>query len=64
VSGLTNREIEVLRLVTHGLTDQEVAEKLVISPRTVNAHLTSIYGKLGVNSRLAAARFALDKGLV
>jgi predicted ATPase/DNA-binding NarL/FixJ family response regulator len=64
LSGLTAREIDVLRQVTYGLSDQEVAERLVISPRTVNAHLTSIYNKLGVDSRGAAAQFAREKGLV
>lgn len=61
---LTRRELEVLRLVSQGMTDAQVAETLVISPRTVNAHLTSIYGKLDVNSRTAAARRALEQGLV
>ena len=62
-SGLTAREVEVLRLVAQGLSDNEVAEQLVLSPRTVNAHLTSIYSKLGVNSRVAATRFAVEHGL-
>lgn len=61
---LTKREIEILRLVAQGLSDAQVAEQLVLSPRTVNAHLTSIYNKLGVNSRVAATRFAIEKGLV
>jgi predicted ATPase/DNA-binding CsgD family transcriptional regulator len=55
---LTSRETEVLRLVAGGLTDAQVAEKLVVSVRTVNAHLLSVYNKLGVNSRLAAVRQA------
>jgi DNA-binding NarL/FixJ family response regulator len=59
-SGLTEREAEVLRLVALGLTNVQVAEKLAISPRTVNVHLTSVYGKLGVASRTAAARFMRD----
>ena len=63
-AGLTKREIEVLRLVALGLTDAQVAEQLVISPRTVNTHLTSIYNKLGVDSRTAATRFAVDHQLV
>jgi DNA-binding CsgD family transcriptional regulator len=41
-----------------------VAEHLIISPRTVNTHLTAIYNKLGVNSRVAAARFAVEHQLV
>jgi predicted ATPase/DNA-binding CsgD family transcriptional regulator len=63
-AGLTAREIVVLRLVAQGLTDAQVAEKLVLSPRTVSTHLTSIYGKLQVNSRSAATRFALEHGVV
>ena len=63
-AGLTAREVEVLRLVAHGLTDAQVAEQLVISPRTVNTHLTSIFNKLGVNSRASAARFAVEQHLV
>ena len=63
-AGLTTREVEVLRLVAQGLTDIHVAERLVISPRTVNTHLTSIYNKLGVDSRAAATRFAVEHQLV
>jgi DNA-binding NarL/FixJ family response regulator len=54
----------VLRLVAAGLADAEVAEKLVISPRTVNTHLTTIYGKLGVKSRSAATRYAINHKLI
>lgn len=63
-AGLTVREIDVLRLVAMGLTDIQVAEKLVISRRTVNAHLTSIYSKIQVSTRSAATRYALDHKLV
>jgi DNA-binding CsgD family transcriptional regulator len=56
--------VEVLRLVAQGLTDMRVAEQLIISPRTVNTHLTSIYNKLGVDSRAAATRFAVEHRLV
>ena len=62
-AGLTTREVEVLRLVAQGLTDAQVAEQLIISHRTVTTHLTSIYNKLGVNSRTAAARFAAQHQL-
>jgi DNA-binding CsgD family transcriptional regulator len=61
--GLTPRELDVLRLMARGLTDAEVAEQLFLSPRTVGTHLTSIYGKLGVSSRTAAARIAIERGL-
>lgn len=57
---LTQRERDVLRLVALGLTDAQVAERLVISRRTVNFHLTSIYRKLQVSSRSAATRYALE----
>jgi predicted ATPase/DNA-binding CsgD family transcriptional regulator len=62
--GLTAREMEVLYLVAQGLSDTQVAEQLVISPRTVNWHLTSIYSKLRVSSRVAATRYALENHLV
>jgi predicted ATPase/DNA-binding CsgD family transcriptional regulator len=62
--GLTSREIEVLRLVTQGLTYAQIAEQLIISPRTADAHLRSIYGKLGVTSRSAATRYAIEHKLV
>lgn len=61
--GLTRREAEVLRLVASGLTDAQVAGKLVISPRTVHTHLNSIYSKLGVTSRSAATRYAIEHHL-
>ncbi|HEU5472303.1 MAG TPA: LuxR C-terminal-related transcriptional regulator [Actinophytocola sp.] len=60
---LTAREADVLRLVAHGLTNDQVARKLFISPRTVNWHLTAIYAKLGLRSRTEATRFALEHGL-
>jgi predicted ATPase/class 3 adenylate cyclase/DNA-binding CsgD family transcriptional regulator len=62
--GLTAREVEVLRLVAQGLTDAQIAEQLVISPRTVNNHLTSIYSKIQVSSRAAATRYAMEHRLV
>ena len=61
--GLTEREIEVLRAVAQGLTDAQVAERLVISPRTVHSHLNSIYSKLGISSRSAATRYAIEHDL-
>jgi DNA-binding NarL/FixJ family response regulator len=62
--GLTTREAEVLALVADGLTDAEVAERLVVSIRTVHAHLRSIYRKIDVRSRSAATRYALEHGFV
>ena len=64
VEGLTAREAEVLRLVADGLTDAEVAERLVLSVRTVHAHLRAVYRKLGVSSRSAATRYAVEHALV
>ena len=61
-AGLTAREAEVLRLVVEGLTNAQVAARLFLSPHTINSHLTSIYGKLGVPSRAAAIRYALEHG--
>ncbi len=62
-AGLTSREIEVLGLVASGMTSARIAEELYLSPRTVEAHITSIYHKIGVSSRAAATRFALEHGL-
>jgi predicted ATPase/DNA-binding CsgD family transcriptional regulator len=62
--GLTEREVEVLRLVARGLTDAQIAEEFVISPRTVNAHLRSIYTKLGITSRNAATYVAIEYQLI
>ena len=64
VDPLTPRELDVLRLVAQGLTNAQVAEELVVSPRTVHAHLRSVYGKLDVNSRTAATRYALEHDLL
>src|SRR5947209_20233879 len=61
---LTRREQEVLRLVAEGHTDREVAEILVISPRTVNRHLSNMYIKLDVPGRAGAVAFAIRQGLV
>lgn len=63
-AGLTQREVEVLRLVAEGLSDGAVAERLFISPRTVSQHLRIIYGKLDVSSRAAATRFAVEHHLL
>jgi non-specific serine/threonine protein kinase len=62
-AGLTTREVEVLGLVATGMTNAQVAERLFLSPRTVQRHLNSVYHKIGVGSRTAATRFALEHGL-
>jgi DNA-binding NarL/FixJ family response regulator len=56
--------VEVLRLVAAGLSNPQIAQRLVVSTRTVEAHLRSIFSKLEVTSRTAAARFALEHALV
>jgi DNA-binding NarL/FixJ family response regulator len=61
---LTAREVEVLRLVALGLSDRAVAERLVVSPRTVQGHVRSIFNKIQVNSRAAATRYAIEHQLV
>ena len=61
-AGLSPREVEVLRLVVEGLTNAQAAKELYLSPRTIETHLTSIYHKLGVNSRASATRLALEYG--
>jgi non-specific serine/threonine protein kinase len=61
--GLTQREVEVLKLVAAGLSNIQIAEKMVLSVRTIEAHLRSIYTKLEITSRSAATRYAFEKGL-
>jgi ATP/maltotriose-dependent transcriptional regulator MalT len=62
--GITEREVQVLRLVAEGLTNADIAGRLGLSPRTVHAHLRSAYGKLGVSARTAAVRQASSLGLL
>jgi two-component system, NarL family, nitrate/nitrite response regulator NarL len=62
--GLTDRELEVVSLVTQGLTNKEIANSLRISEETVKRHLTNIFDKVGMSSRLELALFALDHRLV
>jgi ATP/maltotriose-dependent transcriptional regulator MalT len=63
-SGLTEREVEVLKLVAEGLTNAQIANRLTLSPLTVNAHLRSIFNKLDVTTRTAAVHQASERGLV
>ena len=63
-AGLTDREVEVLRLVAQGLSNAEIAEQLVISLLTVKAHMRSLYNKLSISSRSAATRYAMEHQLV
>jgi predicted ATPase/DNA-binding CsgD family transcriptional regulator len=62
--GLTSREREVLRLLAIGLTSAQIADRLVISVLTVNTHVRSIYNKLGLTSRSAATRYAIEHNLL
>ncbi len=62
-AGLTDREVEVLRLVARGLTNKEVATRLHISPRTVQQHTLHVYDKIGVSTRAAATLFAAEHSL-
>ncbi len=63
-AGLSPREVEVLQLVAGGLTDAEIADKLFLSRRTVSAHLRSVYNKIGIGSRAAAAVWAKEHRLI
>ena len=64
VEPLTEREIEVLRLAAHGMTNREIGRELEISHRTVQGHLANVYGKLQVNSRTEAVTEALKRGWI
>ncbi len=63
-AGLTDREVEVLRLIARGRSNREVAERLVISTKTVGRHVENVYAKIGVSSRAAAAVFAMENRLL
>jgi len=63
-SGLSEREVEVLGLLARGLSNQEIAERLVLSIRTVQRHIENIYNKTGARGRAAAAVFAIEHGLL
>jgi DNA-binding NarL/FixJ family response regulator len=60
---LTERELEVLRLVAAGETNKTIATRLVLSERTVDRHVSNIFAKLGVSSRAAATAHAYEHGL-
>jgi DNA-binding NarL/FixJ family response regulator len=61
---LTPRELEVLRLLGHGLQNKEIAAQLIISERTVKFHVSSIMGKLGAGNRTEAVTLAAQQGLI
>ena len=62
--GLTNREVEILRLAAHGSTRKQIGDNLFISESTVRSHLEHIYNKIGVSTRVAATVFAMENGLL
>jgi HD-GYP domain-containing protein (c-di-GMP phosphodiesterase class II) len=63
-AGLTEREVEVLRLLARGLSNKDIAERLVISPKTVGNHVEHIYAKIDASTRAAAGLFAMRHGLL
>ena len=62
--GLTSREVEVLALLARGHTNRQIADRLVITPKTAANHIAHVYTKIGVSSRAAATLFASRHGLV
>jgi HD-GYP domain-containing protein (c-di-GMP phosphodiesterase class II) len=64
MKGLTEREIEVLQVLARGLSMKEMARRLGVSPKTIDNHLQSLYGKIGVKTRAGATLFAIEHGLV
>lgn len=62
-AGLSERELEVLRLAVQGLSNRQIAEALFIAPKTAGHHIESIYNKTGVSTRVGATLFAIEHGL-
>ena len=63
-SELTAREVEVLRLLAQGMTNPQIAKRLILSSHTVHAHVRSIYTKLDVSSRSGVTRYAIEQHLL
>ena len=63
-AGLTSREVEVLKLAARGLSNREIAKRLVISPKTAGNHIEHIYVKIDASTRAAASLFAVQHGLL
>jgi HD-GYP domain-containing protein (c-di-GMP phosphodiesterase class II) len=63
-AGLTAREVEVLRLISRGLSNKEIAERLVITRKTAGNHVEHVYAKIGVSNRARASLFAIQHGLM
>jgi HD-GYP domain-containing protein (c-di-GMP phosphodiesterase class II) len=64
IAGLTAREVEVLILLARGMSNKQIAEHLVVTPKTAGNHIEHIYAKIGASSRTAAAMFAVQHGLL
>jgi DNA-binding CsgD family transcriptional regulator len=64
VGRLTAREVEILVLLARGLSNRQIAERLVITPKTAGNHVEHIYAKIGASSRAGAAMFAVQHGLL
>ncbi len=64
LSRLTAREVEVLILLARGMSNKQIAERLVITPKTAGNHVEHIYAKIDASSRAAAAMFAVQHGLL
>ena len=62
--GLSSREMEIIGLVADGLTNQEIAEKLTISKRTVDNHVSNMFTKTGSKNRVALLNWAMDHGKI
>jgi DNA-binding CsgD family transcriptional regulator len=61
---LSSREVEVLQLVARGRSNQQIADELVLSAKTVARHMSNIFGKIGVENRSGATAYAFEKGLI
>ena len=61
---LSTREIEIIELVAEGLTNQEIAERLTISKRTVDNHVSNVFTKTGSKNRVALLNWAMDHGKI
>ena len=64
MAGLTSREVEVLRLVAQGQSNKEIAAELVLSVRTVERHITNLYGKIDARGKADATAYAFKHGLL
>ena len=62
LESLTDREMEILILISLGYANQEIADRLVVSLNTVKKHISNLYSKMGINSRTEALIYALRQG--